>query len=163
MIGKVIAEGLVLGGLLVLYCLVGIRKGAVGMVFLYHRDVQDKCVELGLTTRETIRKRAAVFKTVGILSYVAYILLCVYWLNGARGFLSAFPQLFGVLLVCTLIDRIFVDELWVGHTKMWIIPGTEDLRPYIDRRDKVKKWIFGTVGSALLAAVLAGIMTLILK
>ncbi len=25
---------------------------------------------------------------------------------------------------------------WVGHTKEWIIPGTEDLMPYITAKDK---------------------------
>ncbi|MCM1570141.1 MAG: hypothetical protein NC081_11965 [Roseburia sp.] len=30
--------------------------GAVGMVHMYHKDVQDRCVEIGLTTHERIRK-----------------------------------------------------------------------------------------------------------
>ena len=30
----------------------------------------------------------------------------------------------------TLIDYTY-SLCWVGHTKAWIIPGTEDLRPYI--------------------------------
>ena len=46
---------------------------------------------------------------------------------------------------------------------LWIIPGTEDLRPYITAEDKKKKWIMGTAGMALLAAILSGIMALILK
>ena len=62
-----------------------------------------------------------------------------------------------------LIDRFLIDEYWVGHTKAWIIPGTEDLRPYITAEDKKKKWIMGTAGMALLAAILSGIMALILK
>ena len=56
MIGQVLLEGLGLGVLLVLVCAVGIRKGAVGMVHLYHADVQERCVELGITTHETIGK-----------------------------------------------------------------------------------------------------------
>ena len=52
------------------------------------------------------------------------------------------------------------DGFWVGHTKAWIIPGTEDLMPYITAKDKLKKWLFGTVGMGFLAAMLAGIMTL---
>ena len=39
MVGKIIAEGVLLGALLVLFCAVGIRKGAVTMVFLYHTRV----------------------------------------------------------------------------------------------------------------------------
>ena len=38
-------------------------------------------------------------------------------------------------------------------------PGTEDLKPYITAKDKQKKWLFGTVGMAVIAAVLAVLMT----
>ena len=43
----------------------------------------------------------------------------------------------------------------------WIIPGTEDLMPYITKADKRKKWLAGTVGMAVSAAILAGIGTLV--
>ena len=61
-----------------------------------------------------------------------------------------------------LMDRFLVDDWWVGHTPAWTIPGTEDLKPYINGRDKCVKWAFGTLGMAGIAAVLAGVMTLIL-
>ena len=35
--------------------------------------------------------------------------------------------------------------------------------PYITAKDKLKKWLFGTVGMAVIAAVLSGIMALIVK
>lgn len=54
MIVKIVIEGVLLGALLALLCAVGIRKGAVTMVFLYHGDVQDRCVQNGLITRERI-------------------------------------------------------------------------------------------------------------
>ena len=61
-----------------------------------------------------------------------------------------------------LIDRFLVDDFWVGHTKAWTIPGTEDLKPYITAADKRKKWLFGTVGLTIIAAALSGIMLLFL-
>lgn len=160
MIWQVLIEGLVLGVLLVLICAVGIRKGAVGMVHLYEPEVQARCVELGLTTFEKIKHNSIVFKAVCLPGYIAYVLVCVYAVNGARGFLSGFWQLFVILSVMNLIDRFLVDGYWVGHTKAWIIPGTEDLRPYINAAAKRKKWLFGTVGMAVIAAILASIMTL---
>ena len=87
MIGQVLLEGLGLGVLLVLVCAVGIRKGVVGMVHLYHADVQERCVELGLTTHEAIRKNSLRFKCICMPGYIAYVLICVYAVNGARGFL----------------------------------------------------------------------------
>ncbi len=160
MIWQVLIEGLVLGVLLVLICAVGIRKGAVGMVHLYEPEVQARCVELGLTTFEKIKHNSIVFKAVCLPGYIAYVLVCVYAVNGARGFLSGFWQLFVILSVMNLIDRFLVDGYWVGHTKAWVIPGTEDLRPYINAAAKRKKWLFGTVGMAVIAAILASIMTL---
>ncbi len=155
---KTVIEGLGLGALLFLVCAVGIKKGAVGMVHLYSQQVQDRCVELGLTTHEKIRKNAIAFKIVCIPGYLAYVLICTYAINGARGFLAGFWQMLVILSIMNLIDRFLIDEAWVGHTKAWTIPGTEDLKPYITSRDRCKKWIFGTVGMMIICAVLSAIM-----
>lgn len=163
MIGKVLLEGLGLGALLALVCAVGIRNGAVGMVHLYHEDVQERCVSLGLTTRERIRQNALRFKLLCLPGYIAYVLVCVYAVNGARGFLTGFWQLLVILSVMNLIDRFLVDGYWVGHTKAWTIPSTEDLKPYITAQDKKKKWLAGTVGMVCIAAALSGVMLLFVR
>ena len=49
------------------------------------------------------------------------------------------------------------------HTSAWEIPGTEDLKPYITAKDKGKKWLFGTIGMAVISAALAAIMMLFMK
>lgn len=162
MAAKVILEGIGLGALLMLVCAFGIRKGAVGMVHLYHQDVKDRCVELGLTTHEKIARNSKLFKLICLPGYIAYVLVCVYAVNGTRGFANGFWQLLVILMIMNVIDRLVVDEWWVGHTTMWMIPGTEDLKPYINTADKKKKWIAGTASLVLIAAVLAGIMALVL-
>ena len=159
MILQVILEGLGLGALLVLVCAVGIRKGAVGMVHLYSLAVQQRCVKLGLTSPGRIRRNSLLFKAVCVPGYIAYVLGCVYAVNGAKDFVQGFWQLLVILSVMNLIDRFLVDGYWVGHTNAWTIPGTEDLKPYITAKDKQKKWLFGTVGMAVIAAVLAAMMT----
>ena len=160
---KLIIEGLGLGFLLYLICAIGIRNGAVGMVHLYDQKVQERVVQLGLSTADEIWKRSVLFRSLCLPGYLIYVLICVYVINGARGFFEGFWQGFVILFIMNLIDRFLIDEYWVGHTKAWIIPGTEDLRPYITAEDKKKKWIMGTAGMALLAAILSGIMALILK
>ena len=90
MIAQVLVEGLILGILLMGVCAFGIRNGAVGMVHLYHQDVKERCVELGLTTYEKINKNSKTFKMVCIPGYLLYILVCVYGINGARDFWSGF-------------------------------------------------------------------------
>lgn len=162
MVGKVLLEGIGLSIILVIVCAIGIRNGAVGMVHLYHKDVQDRSVSLGLTTYDKIEKTRKRFKVFGTLAYLSYTLVCVYVVNGARGFLQGFWQLFLILSVLNVFDRILIDTVWVDHTKAWTIPGTEDLKPYINSHDKCVKWTFGTVGMAIISAVLAGIFSLIL-
>ena len=157
---QVILEGLGLGLLLVLVCAFGIRKSPVGLVHIYGPEVQQRCIELGLTTREKIKHNSLCFKAVCLPGYIAYVLVMVYAVNGTCGFASGFWQLFVILFVMNLIDRFGIDEFWVGHTSAWTIPGTEGLKPYITTKDKQKKWLFGTVGMAVIAAALSGIMML---
>lgn len=58
MLLRTILEGLILGALLIIVCAFGIRNGAVGMVFLYSPDVQARCVQNGLITKDAIRRTA---------------------------------------------------------------------------------------------------------
>ena len=160
-VAKIVTEGILLGTLLVLFCAVGIRNGAVNMVFLYHQDVQDRCLESGLITKKKIKRNMKLFKGLGIPVYFTFVLVSTYAVNGAKGFWPGFWQMFAILSIVNLIDRIFIDEYGVGHTKVWEIPGTEDLKPYINTKDKIGKWLMGTAGFAILSAILSGIMTLV--
>ena len=157
---KIIAEGLLLGALLILFCAVGIRRRAVDMVFLYHQDVQGRCVRNEVITREKINRNRRLFRGCGIPVYFVFVLVSVYIVNGARGFVEGFRQIFAILSIVNLIDRLVIDEYWVGHTRCWIIPGTEDLMPYINSRDKAQTWLMGTVGFAVLSALLSWLVSL---
>lgn len=159
MVWKVIAEGLALGALLVAFCAYGIRGGAVHMVFLYHKDVQERCVENGLITWDQIKNHSLDMKRRALPAYVLLLLTFVYALNGARGFWDGFWQMFAILFIANLIDRLGIDGYWVGHTDTWTIPGTEDLKPYINAKDKAIKWLTGTLGSAAVAAAIAGLLS----
>ena len=58
-------------------------------------------------------------------------------------------------------DGFAIDRLWVGHAKLWIIPGTEDI-PFVQSWPQVMKkrgiltliWIVG-------AAIVAGLVVLV--
>ena len=62
------------------------------------------------------------------------------------------------LEVMNWYDGIVVDRLWVGHSRFWIIPGTEEI-PFVQTWPQVLKkrgiltliWIAG-------AAIVAGII-----
>lgn len=96
---KLMVEGLGLGALLALICAVGIKNSAVGMAHLYDKKVQERVIQLGMTTREAIRKRSARFRCFCLPAYMAYVLVCVYAINGARGFLTGFWQGFVILFI----------------------------------------------------------------
>lgn len=157
-----IIEGIGLCLLLFLICFSGIRKGAVNMVFLYGEDVRKRTVELGMTTEERIHKRSVLFKTFGLLSYFTYLLVCVYGINGAREFKDGFLQMMVIFLIMGVFDRLAVDLYWVGHTKAWIIPGTEDLQPYIPVKVHILKWITMLIFYPAMTAILALIMSAVL-
>lgn len=151
-------EGITMCFWLLLICVVLIKDGAVGGVVFYEDDVKQRVVELGLITEEEIRKRSL----VSSLALFAPVLFLVPWLvyhvNGASGFPDAFRQMTMIYLIMNLFDRIFIDWYWVGRTKAWIIPGTEDLMPYIPRKALIRKWLGTCIGFPLLAVIIAGIV-----
>ena len=79
-----------MGALLILICAVGICKGAVGMVHLYSPKVQERCMQLGLATHERIKRNSLIFKVVCVPGYIGYVRVCVYGINGAKGFVFGF-------------------------------------------------------------------------
>ena len=149
MLLQVILEGLGLGILLVLVCAVGIRKGAVGMVHLYSSAVQQRCVKLGLTTHEKIKRNSLVFKAVCVPGYIAYVLVCVYGINGVHGFAVGFWQLLVILSVMNLIDRFFDRWLLGGAHERMDDPrnrGSEALH-YCKRQTEKMAFRYGRYGS----------------
>lgn len=153
-------EGIVMCFILLIYCVIGIANGPVGLVVLYEDDVQDRVVELGLTTKDKIRKSFVISCVALFLPLVTVTPAMVYGINGATGFWDGFWQMTVILWIMGLFDRVFIDWYWVGRTKAWIIPGTEDLQPYIPGNVLIRKWVGTIVGYPLIAAVIAGVMML---
>ena len=155
-----ILEGIAMCFVLLIICVVGITEGPVGMVFFYEKEVQDKAIELGLTTRETINKRRTIAFIALLVPQLLLVPLMVYLANGASDFKTAASQMAVIYLISGLFDRLFIDWYWVGKTNAWIIPGTEDLKPYIPRKALLRKWIGTLIGFPVIYALIAWIMTL---
>ena len=154
-------ETVVMCFLLLVVCVVGIANGPVGLVVLYEKDVQQRVIELGYTTREKIRNSLIVSSLAMFLPVFTVTPWMVYGINGAKGFWEGFWQMTVILWGMGLFDRFFIDWYWVGHTKAWIIPGTEDLRPYIPKKVMLGKWFRTIVGFPAMAAMVAGIAALL--
>ena len=78
------------------------------------------------------------------------------------GFREGFWQMTVILWGMGLFDRFFIDWYWVGHTKAWLIPGTEDLKPYIPVKVMLGKWAGTVLGFPAIAALIALVMSWIL-
>ncbi len=156
----ILIEGLVMCFLLLIVCVVGIANGPVGLVVLYEQDVQDRVVELGLTTKKKI-KRSFIYSCITMfLPVFTLVPFMVYYINGANGFLEGFLQMTAILLMQGLFDRFFIDWYWVGKTNAWVIFGTEDLMPYIPTKVKIRKWFGTLVMFPAFAALMAWIISL---
>ena len=157
----ILIEGIVMCFLLLITCVIGIANGPVGLVVLYEKDVQDRVVELGYTTKERIRKSFIITSIALFVPMIILVPFMVYYINGVVGFWDGFWQMTIILWIDGLFDRFFIDWYWVGHTKAWIIPKTEDLQPYIPPKVLIRKWLGTILVYPIFAAIIAGIMTLI--
>lgn len=156
----IIIESIVMCFLLLIVCVVGIANGPVGLVVLYEDDVQQRVVELGYTTKEKIKQRFITTSIALFLPVFVLVPFMVYYINGAVGFWDGFWQMTIIMWIMGLFDRFFIDWYWVGRTKAWNIPGTEDLKPYIPKKVLIRKWLGTIFVYPLFAAILAGVMTM---
>lgn len=151
---------------LILFCLLfigmvkfGVRDGAINEIYFYPEPVQERAVAIGLTDWATIRRKKRRFMIPFLLILLVALLLIIGLWNGVSDFKTAYWQALLFLEVMNWFDGIVIDRLWVGHSKIWIIPGTEDL-PFVQTWPKVLKkrglltviWI---VGAALVAGLVA--------
>ncbi|MGN1134847.1 MAG: hypothetical protein ACI4SF_01365 [Oscillospiraceae bacterium] len=76
-------------------------------------------------------------------------------------FRTAYLQALLFLEVMNWYDGIIIDKIWVGHSRFWVIPGTEDL-PYIQTWKQVlKKRLFLSLVWAVGATAVAGLVVFI--
>ena len=139
----------------------GVGNNALNGLYFYPKPVQEKVFELGLTDRETVARKRKRFMIPFLLVLLAALVLIIGLWNSARTFWTAYWQALLFLEVMNWYDGIVIDRLWVGHSKFWVIPGTEEI-PFVQTWKQVLKkrgiltliWIVG-------AALVAGIVILI--
>jgi len=153
---------------LILFCLLftamvrySVRGGAINGLYFYPKAVQERAYEIGLTDRETVKKQRKRFMTLFyIVMLTAIVLIIAVW-NGVSDFRTAYLQALLFLEVMNIYDGVVIDKLWVGHSRFWILKGTEDI-PFVQTWAQVLKkrsflaaiWLIG-------AAIVAGIVVLL--
>ena len=114
---------------LVLFCLLFtlmVRLSAIGgginALYFYPKAVQQKAFSLGLTDEKMMKRKKTVF-FIPFLSVLLIALLLIIGLwNGVKDFWTAYFQSLLFLEVMNWYDGIVIDRLWVGHSKLWLIP-----------------------------------------
>ena len=157
---------------LILFCAVftlmvklGVGNNALNGLYFYPKAVQERVYELGLTDRQTVQRKRKIFMTAFFIVMLTVLLLIIGLWNGVVDFSDAYLQALLFLEVMNWYDGIVIDRLWVGHSKFWIIPGTEDI-PFVQTWKQVLKkrgiltliWIIGAAVVAALDVLIFGII-----
>ena len=153
---------------LILFCLfyMGMVKlyvgnNAVNGLYFYPKPVQERAIALGLTDAEAMAKKRKQFLLGFSIAILAALVLIIGGWNGVRGFKTAYLQALLFLEVVNWFDGIVIDRLWVGHSKFWVIPGTEDI-PFVKPWKAVlTKRGLAMLAWAVIAAIVAGLVILI--
>ena len=140
---------------------IGVGNNALNGLYFYPKPVQKIVYELGLTDRETVAKNRKRFMIAFFAVMAAALILIIRVWNGIHSFWAAYLQALLFLEVMNWYDGIAIDRLWVGHSRFWVIPGTEEI-PFVQTWPQVLKkrgiltliWIAG-------AALIAGIVVLL--
>ena len=140
---------------------IGVGNNALNGLYFYPKPVQKIVYELGLTDRETVAKKRKGFMIAFFAVMAAALILIIRVWNGIHSFWAAYLQALLFLEVMNWYDGIVIDRLWVGHSRFWVIPGTEEI-PFVQTWPQVLKkrgiltliWIAG-------AALIAGIVVLL--
>jgi len=158
----ILMEGIVLCFILLIFCVIGIANGPEKFTVFYEKDVQDKAIKLGYTSKKEIRRQTIISIIVLYLPCFTLVPLMVCYVNGAKEFSEIFIQSLLILYIMGLFDRFFIDWYWVEHTKAWDIPNTEELKPYIPKKMKILKWFGTIVGFLIIALIIAFVMSKII-
>ncbi|MBE6110134.1 MAG: hypothetical protein E7194_06910 [Erysipelotrichaceae bacterium] len=118
----------------VLYCVLftlmvkaAVGNNALNGLYFYPELVRKKVYELGMTDRETVTVKRKRFMIIFIAVMASALILIIRYWNDVHHFKQAYLQALLILEVMNWYDGIVIDRLWVGHSRFWVIPGTESI------------------------------------
>ncbi len=149
---------------MVLYCVLftlmvkaAVGNNALNGLYFYPEPVRKKVYELGMTDRETVTVKRKRFMIIFIAVMASALIVIIRYWNDVHHFKQAYLQALLILEVMNWYDGIVIDRLWVGHSRFWVIPGTESI-PFVQTWPQVlkKRAILTLVwfaGAAIAAAI----------
>ena len=122
---------------MVLYCVLftlmvkaAVGNNALNGLYFYPEPVRKKVYELGMTDRETVTVKRKRFMIIFIAVMASALIVIIRYWNDVHHFKQAYLQALLILEVMNWYDGIVIDRLWVGHSRFWVIPGTESI-PFV--------------------------------
>ena len=123
-------------------------NSGLNCLYFYPEEYIEEAQKRGIADKEATMKKGKHFMIpFCVIILIALILIISVW-NHVTDFKTAYIQAVIFLVIVNWFDGIVIDQLWVGHSKLWMIEGMEGV-PY------TKPW-----GYMIKRRILASIMYL---
>lgn len=152
----------------ILYCLLfillvkcAVRNNGLNCLYFYPREYIEEAHKRGIADKDATMKKGKRFMIpFCIVIFVVLVMIIAIW-NHVTDFKTAYLQAYLFLVVMNWFDGIVMDRLWVGHSKIWMIEGMEDV-PYIKPwKLVITRRSLAMILYLIIALVVAGIVVLI--
>lgn len=153
-----------------LYCLLFIalvkyaaKDNGVNCLYFYPDEYLDEAQKRGIADKEATMKKGKRFMVpFCIIMLIVLILIITVW-NHVTDFKTAYIQSVIFLIIMNWFDGIVIDQIWVGHSKIWKVKGMEDVSYVKSWKYMITRRSIGTVMYFVIAAAVAGIVVFIGK
>ena len=138
------------------------RDSGINCLYFYPKEYIAEALKRGVITDEgaLMKKRKQFMIPFCIILLIVLILMISVW-NRVTDFKTAYLQSLLFLIVMNWFDGIVIDELWVGHGKIWVIKGMEGVSYLKPWKEMLIKRGIGTLLYFIIALVPAGIVVLL--
>ena len=138
------------------------RDSGINCLYFYPKEYIAEALKRGVITDEgaLMKKRKQFMIPFCIILLIVLILMISVW-NRVTDFKTAYLQSLLFLIVMNWFDGIVIDELWVGHGKIWVIKGMEGVSYLKLWKEMFIKRGIGTLLYFIIALVPAGIVVLL--
>ena len=138
-------------------------NSGLNCLYFYPKEYIEEAQKRGIADKEATMKKGKHFMIpFCVIILIALILIISVW-NHVTDFKTAYIQAVIFLVIVNWFDGIVIDQLWVGHSKLWMIEGMEGV-PYTKPWGyMIKRRILASIMYLGVAVIVAAIVVLIGK
>ncbi len=138
-------------------------NSGLNCLYFYPEEYIEEAQKRGIADKEATMKKGKHFMIpFCVIILIALILIISVW-NHVTDFKTAYIQAVIFLVIVNWFDGIVIDQLWVGHSKLWMIEGMEGV-PYTKPWGyMIKRRILASIMYLGVAVIVAAIVVLIWK